>query len=64
MVAQKKRRADLGIAPQSVPYDFSDLVGEQAKQLMSAEIDDIITDLLPFWLWYIEEKHFHENFTV
>ena len=59
MVGQRRRRLELGVVPQAVPYDFGDFAGAQSKETSIADVSDIITNWLPFRPWYIEEKHFH-----
>ena len=61
---RKRKREAVTAAPSSVPYDFTDLVGEQAQVDQSLNIRDLTIDWIPFWRWYPTAKVFDPTLIV
>ena len=68
LVEQKRRRKaalqNSGLAPSSMPYDFSDLMGVQKQVTGSQDILDIETDWQPFRKWFVFEKILNPELTM
>ena len=63
LVDQKKRRTDAN-GSTIIPYDFSDLHGEQKQVDKTENIADILVDWVPFAKWLVPEKIMDPALTV